>query len=52
MQKVMMVGLIAIPLVLFMAFFSNKVVDNTQTNASDAKTEAGNLMTNAKAGAF
>ena len=44
MEKVLIVGVIVLPLILFLAFFSDNVIDNTQGNTETAVTEADNLM--------
>lgn len=44
MEKVLIVGVIVLPLILFLAFFGDNVMGNTQTNTTTAVTEADKLM--------
>lgn len=43
----MLVGLIVLPLVMFMALFSSNVVDNNRCTAGIAKTELDKMVSNA-----
>ncbi|GLQ34188.1 hypothetical protein GCM10007939_04710 [Amylibacter marinus] len=45
MQKVLVIGMIVIPLVMFLALFGNRITTNTQTNAESAKTKTDSLAT-------
>ena len=44
MEKVLIVAVIVLPLVMFLALFSNNVLEDTESNASSAKSEAQKLM--------
>jgi hypothetical protein len=44
MQKVLIIGVITLPLLLFLAFFSENVMSDAESNASTAKTAADELM--------
>lgn len=44
MDRVLMVGIIVLPLVMFLAFFGERIMTNTDENATKAKSEADALM--------
>ncbi|MGR3615308.1 MAG: hypothetical protein ACU0BB_04635 [Paracoccaceae bacterium] len=44
MEKVLIIGVITLPVLLFLAFFTDNVLTDTDTNATAAKTEAQKLM--------
>jgi hypothetical protein len=44
MEKVLMIGLISIPLVMFLVIFATDITENAQENAGSAKTAADTFM--------
>ena len=48
MEKVLLIGLITIPLVMFLAFFGANILGNTDTNATAAKSKTDSLAVAAK----
>jgi len=44
MEKVLLVGLIALPLVMFLAYFAQDITTNTKENAGEARTAADEFM--------
>lgn len=44
MEKVLIVGVITLPIVLFLALFSDNILTDTKTNVGDTRTEAQRLM--------
>ena len=44
MERILLIGLISLPLVLFLAFFANQVMQRTNSNVEPATSEADRLM--------
>ncbi len=44
MEKVLLIGLIAIPMVMFLVIFATDITENAQENAGDARTAADDFM--------
>lgn len=45
MEKVLLIGVITIPLVMFLAYFGQGIIGDTQTNASKAKSKTATFAT-------
>jgi len=52
MNKVLMTAVIVLPLVMFLAFFGDNIMQNFNTNATDAKSQATTLKGTADGGAW
>jgi hypothetical protein len=52
MNKVLMIGVITIPLIMFMALFGGRIMDNFKSNSTQSKSETNTLLQKAGQGAF
>ena len=52
MNKVLMTAVIVLPLVMFLAFFGDNIIDNFRGNADDTAAQTQDMDDNAAAGAW
>ena len=52
MNKVLMTAVIVLPLVMFLAFFGDNIMQNFQDNSEAAKSQSDSLKSTADAGAW